>query len=788
MISGTFISDIIVGQPLIITDPVGSVVCHPPEDQVFVDLADLSRPVELLKEASSMVIRFQFSQHSMQQKQMSPADVAVAVYNSLGDMCDIVYSEVNHSSWFMRLRITQMDKMAEKLQTHYVPQMERALNQELLHLVQNNIYLSGVVGVRSCTSRLLVTDSKNCDIAAAATATTASTTSAIVVDLQPESEWVIDTVGSNLQQIWTLPYVDWERTVSNDPREVNELLGMECALAMEFSELNAVLSFDGGYVQERHVLEQAEVITHKGFLMPINPYGINKVETSTLMKCSFEQTMEELNSAALFGGFDPIVGITESIMFGEKPNMGSNFNLSLYNKNGSIVVPAPDVRYNPVRKLVLNNELPMSSLPMASIGGFNPNMPYMDSKKPVRIVDKVVITSSDLSGISEFDEPASASNIAPIFSVETGGFNPHSFAPSYTSGYAKAHTIGDISPPSPKNNPTSPTMYNGNGNPTSPMYQPGLTSPMYQSNSPSYAFASNSPSVYPSYHNVEPSSPSFNPCSPTSYNPCSPTITPPVFALPSAVPSAGGRSLFKSTSPQSSSAVASQSITALESLTGRSSQVGTMLPVFNNHIPTHPHITGGISLSYNAETHSGRPVHASTTAIDTKWSFQAQNTSWNMQSAYSDVRFGTLAHPSNTHGLDLVSQCVTGPSTASSVCGLTVLPPHIITSSTVNVMSTAPVVVESKKRRFRPSSPSLQASQQPEKRFRPTSPPARLVLSTPTMAAPRVTSIVAPTHQVTAPSDGNKQAFHSILQTMNGAALTSQQQLLLQQLQSTFNV
>lgn len=459
IIPATFIGDVLVSTPLIITDAYNTLVCSPPEDQPFVDLANMCRSQESLKTASGMVLRFQFSQSMMVQRGLIPSDIVIAVRQLVGSLCDIIHSEVNHPVWFMRIRILDMEKMAIQLQQTLKPSLERTLNQELMSLLQSNVYLGGIINVRSCSCRKVITDTKN----VLSVAEQKDRKEHIEPNVDSNSEWVIDTLGSNLQQIWTLPYVDWQRTISNDPREINELLGMEAAVAVLFTELISVMSFDGGFIQDRHILQQVDVITHRGWLMPISRYGINKVETSTLMKCSFEQTMEELNSAALFGGFDPIVGITESIMFGERPNMGSNFNLSVYNKHGSIVLPSPDVRYNPMRKLVMTTT--GSELQTLLPGSRESHeVPYIDTLgRETKSQSKIVITTNSIA-LDEFgeDEPE-----GQPWTTKPDATIPVPDSPMYMPDSPVTHP-----PMSPLYQPTSP-MYC----PTSPMYCP--TSPMH---------------------------------------------------------------------------------------------------------------------------------------------------------------------------------------------------------------------------------------------------------------------------------------------------------------------
>ena len=59
-------------------------------------------------------------------------------------------------------------------------------------------------------------------------------------------------------------------------------------------EMNHVISFDGSYVNYRHLALLCDVMTAKGHLMAITRHGINRQETGALARCSFEETVSFL--------------------------------------------------------------------------------------------------------------------------------------------------------------------------------------------------------------------------------------------------------------------------------------------------------------------------------------------------------------------------------------------------------------------------------------------------------------------------------------------------------------
>lgn len=58
-------------------------------------------------------------------------------------------------------------------------------------------------------------------------------------------------------------------------------------------EMNHVISFDGSYVNYRHLALLCDIMTCRGHLMAITRHGINRQEVGALMRCSFEETVSK---------------------------------------------------------------------------------------------------------------------------------------------------------------------------------------------------------------------------------------------------------------------------------------------------------------------------------------------------------------------------------------------------------------------------------------------------------------------------------------------------------------
>lgn len=69
------------------------------------------------------------------------------------------------------------------------------------------------------------------------------------------------------------------------------MLGIEAVRKALERELYHVISFDGSYVNYRHLALLCDTMTCRGHLMAITRHGINRQDTGPLMKCSFEETV-----------------------------------------------------------------------------------------------------------------------------------------------------------------------------------------------------------------------------------------------------------------------------------------------------------------------------------------------------------------------------------------------------------------------------------------------------------------------------------------------------------------
>jgi DNA-directed RNA polymerase beta' subunit len=136
-------------------------------------------------------------------------------------------------------------------------------------------------------------------------------------------EWVVETEGSNLQELLCHPRVDKMRTISNDMWEIYNVFGIEAARHFLIEEFKSVVSSDGTFVNSSHILLLVDVMTFTGTLNSISRYGLKKENCGPMAKASFEESLENFLKAGLYGEKETSNGVSASVMLGKIPKMGT---------------------------------------------------------------------------------------------------------------------------------------------------------------------------------------------------------------------------------------------------------------------------------------------------------------------------------------------------------------------------------------------------------------------------------------------------------------------------------
>lgn len=246
---------------------------------------------------SRFVVRLVLHQRMMQTRRITPPMVRTLLKTRFQKRAHVLSSETNEVDWVLRIRFRHMDEMMRPVVTRNHREYEGLLCHRVVSTMLDTIAISGHIKLKAAHTATEIRDKK--------------------------TEYVVDTQGTSLLDLSAAVCVDWYRTTSNDVNEIHATLGMEAAVNVLFSELVATISFDGTYVDPRHIMMIVNTMTRGGYIMPLSRHGLNRMDTGPLLRCSFEETPDILCDAACFGELDNGHGVSQNIMTGKLAEIGT---------------------------------------------------------------------------------------------------------------------------------------------------------------------------------------------------------------------------------------------------------------------------------------------------------------------------------------------------------------------------------------------------------------------------------------------------------------------------------
>lgn len=135
-------------------------------------------------------------------------------------------------------------------------------------------------------------------------------------DMEKKKQFVIYTEGINLRDIRYINGINLTKTITSDVVKIYKMFGIEAARTALVKELRVVIEGSGSFANYQHIAILVDVMTNTGSLTSIDRFGINRLDTDPLSRASFEKTVEQLLTAAVFGEVDSIRSVSSRIMVG----------------------------------------------------------------------------------------------------------------------------------------------------------------------------------------------------------------------------------------------------------------------------------------------------------------------------------------------------------------------------------------------------------------------------------------------------------------------------------------
>ncbi|MEM2291298.1 MAG: hypothetical protein QW711_06645, partial [Candidatus Korarchaeum sp.] len=149
------------------------------------------------------------------------------------------------------------------------------------------------------------------------------------VETDGRKEYIIRTSGSNLAAVLSMGCVDISRTITNDCKEVERVLGIEAARNCIFNELASILEEQGLEVDRRYISLVADTMTYSGTIEAIRlqaagvSSGFFSEMKTPLSKMAFEWTTHVILNTARRGEVNRILGPLDALIMGQTPPIGT---------------------------------------------------------------------------------------------------------------------------------------------------------------------------------------------------------------------------------------------------------------------------------------------------------------------------------------------------------------------------------------------------------------------------------------------------------------------------------
>lgn len=261
---------------------------------------------------SKWMVRMEIDAEALLEKNITMDDIHFAISSEHGHEVSCIYSDMNSSNLVFRIRLNSSIFNRGKKKGHSTVEAldqsdEIYLLKNFQDTVLNNIVLRGVNGITNVVPR-------------------------IVKDMVVKEDdkyvrkeaWVLDTTGTNLLDIFTMDFIDYTRTYSNDIREMYNVLGIEAVRQNILSELVDVMEASDAYVNYHHLSVLCDRMTVSKDLVPIYRSGILNDDIGPISKSTYEMHTEMFLEASRHGEFDQMRGVSANVMCGQQGYYGTN--------------------------------------------------------------------------------------------------------------------------------------------------------------------------------------------------------------------------------------------------------------------------------------------------------------------------------------------------------------------------------------------------------------------------------------------------------------------------------
>ena len=235
------------------------------EDQDFVSVY-YEMPDFDVNRISPWLLRVELDRKKMTDKKLTMEQISEKINAGFGEDLNCIFNDDNAEKLILRIRIMNNEKTEDDDEA-----TDKMEDDTFLRYIEANILsdmtLQGIEQIAKVYMHLPKEESKK----------------RIVINKDGEfsanQEWILETDGTALMKVLSQKDIDTYRTESNDICELFEVFGVEAVRKGLEREVTNVISFDGSYVNYRHMSMLCDIMTSRGYLMAITRHGVNRQGT-----------------------------------------------------------------------------------------------------------------------------------------------------------------------------------------------------------------------------------------------------------------------------------------------------------------------------------------------------------------------------------------------------------------------------------------------------------------------------------------------------------------------------
>jgi len=144
-----------------------------------------------------------------------------------------------------------------------------------------------------------------------------------ILIVKRDRDYVIITLGSNLDKILEMKETESNKLISNDLHEVASVFGIEAARQLIINEIQEVLNTQGLRIDKRHLKFVADAMTNTGEVKGVTRIGIIAQKSSILARATFETPIKQFVNSTIKGSKDNLVSVIENVILNQPVPIGT---------------------------------------------------------------------------------------------------------------------------------------------------------------------------------------------------------------------------------------------------------------------------------------------------------------------------------------------------------------------------------------------------------------------------------------------------------------------------------